>query len=410
MDGTELGSEDFNQKHAFIIKLAMVAYGYGVSLPRLEAVLNRLATAFDFKINTMSNGKIAQFIFWHESGEQEYSYFERLPAVNPNLSKLVLLENLAVGIEKGKIKPEAGLVQLAEIEKKPVNYGTLINFLAFGLIGAGVAIIFSSPWIDVILGGLLGVLAYGIVLVASKKMWSARTIEFLIAFVGAFIAVGLASLFPGSSPGVLVLCAIAVFIPGFTLTSGLAELFLHYTVSGINRMVDGVIITGVLIAGVVIGAALSNLFWAIPTPVGPVTIMPLVFWGFMVLFFLAIGLFFQADRMDLIWIILVGLLTFAAMNLGGQLGFWQGPFLGALVIGVCGNVFSRLRKLPSTIIMLPTIMALVPGTLALIGVFPITGIDLEAVLITAWQVFATFVAIFLGIIVANIIVKPKLTF
>jgi len=51
--------------------------------------------------------------------------------------------------------------------------------------------------------------------------------------------------------------------------------------------------------------------------------------------------------------------------LGGQWGFWEGTFLGALVLGVYANWFQGKLRIPAEAILLPDIMLLVPGSTAL---------------------------------------------
>jgi uncharacterized membrane protein YjjP (DUF1212 family) len=403
-------SQPLNPEHGFAIELAIAAYGYGVSLYRLESVLDRLGAARGYNVEVMSSGSVAQLIFWQEEQERQHSYFVRLPAANPDLTKLVLTGELADSVQAGDTSPAEGIDHLAEIGGTPARFGALTNALAFGLIGAAVAVIFASPWIDVILGGLLSVAVYGIVILAGRLPWVAKALNFVSALVAAVLATGLAALLPGSNPFVLVLCAIAVFIPGFLLTMGLNDIMLHYTVAGINRLVDGLVITVQLFAGAVIGALIARQIWTVPTVAAPTAISFPVLALFVAVLYVGVGLFFQVRPRDFVWVILVGMLTYTGMTLGNQIGFWQGPFLGAFVLGICGNVFARWRKLPATIVTLPGVMALLPGVVAYIGLLnTVAGGAVQAVTTAAWQILVTVTALLIGVIVANAIVSPKVT-
>jgi uncharacterized membrane protein YjjP (DUF1212 family) len=399
-----------DREHEFAIELAKAAYGYGVSLYRLESVLARIGAARGYTVELISTGSVAQFIFWQEEQERQHSYFVRLPAANPDLTKLVRIGELADRVQAGDTSPAEGIDRLAEIGRTPARFGPLANALAFGLIGAAAAVIFASPWIDVMLGGLLGVVVYGIVMLAGRLPRVGKALNFLSALVAAVLATGLAALLPGSNPFVLVICAVAVFIPGFMLTMGLNEILLHYTVAGIKRLVDGMVITVELFAGALIGASIARRIWTVPPVEDPVAISFPVLALFMALLYLGIALFFQVRPRDFGWVILVGLLTYAGMTMGNRFGFWQGPFLGALVLGICGNVFARWRKLPATIVTLAGVLALVPGVVAYIGLAnSATGGGVQALTAAAWQILVTVVALIVGMIVANTIVSPKVT-
>jgi uncharacterized membrane protein YjjB (DUF3815 family) len=131
---------------------------------------------------------------------------------------------------------------------------------------------------------------------------------------------------------------------------------------------------------------------------------------FVAVLYVGVGLFFQVRPRDFVWVILVGMLTYTGMTLGNQIGFWQGPFLGAFVLGICGSVFARWRKLPATIVTLPGVMALLPGVVAYIGLLnTVAGGAVQAVTTAAWQILVTVTALLIGVIVANAIVSPKVT-
>jgi uncharacterized membrane protein YjjP (DUF1212 family) len=398
-----------NQEHAFVINFATAAYGFGVSLSRLEAVLKRFGDTLGFTIEVTSTGSRAHFVVWRDVETQQQSYFVHLPAANPDLTKLVLLDELAGSVIAGETSPSAGITRLDEIKGMPVKFGLWANTLAFGLIGAAVAVIFSSPWIDILLGGLLGALVYGIVILVGRLPWVGKSLEFYSAFAAAIIANILAIVIPGSNPFVLVICAVAVFIPGFLLTMGLTEILLHYTISGINRLVDGMVITVKLFAGALIGTLIVQQLWTVLPAAPPATIQPIVLWTFIALLNIGVVLFFQVRSKDAFWVILAGLLTYAGMTLGNQLGFWQGPLLGALVLGLYGNIFTRWKKLPATLVTLPGVMALMPGVVAYIGLFNMTASGVEALTTAAIQILVTAIAIVIGVIVANTLVSPKLT-
>jgi uncharacterized membrane protein YjjP (DUF1212 family) len=398
-----------NPEHAFVINFATTAYGYGVSLSRLEAAMKRFGKALGFTIQVMSNGSTAHFVFWQDVETQQQSYFVHLPAANPDLTKLVLLEDLGETVAAGVTSAPAGITRLKEIKGMPVKFGPWANTLAFGLIGAAVAVVFSSPWIDILFGGLLGALVYGIVILAGRLPWVGKSLEFVTAFVAAILANILAIVIPGSNPFVLVICAVAMFIPGFLLTMGLTEIMLHYTVSGINRLVNGIVITVKLFVGALIGTSIVQLLWTVPPATAPAAIPPIALWTFIALLYVGIALFLQVRPKDAVWVILVGLLTYAGMTLVNQLGFWQGPFLGALVLGLSGNVVARWKRLPATLVTLPGVMALMPGVIAYIGLFNMTASGVEALSTAAIQIMVTAIAIVIGVIVANTLVSPKLT-
>jgi uncharacterized membrane protein YjjB (DUF3815 family) len=78
-------------------------------------------------------------------------------------------------------------------------------------------------------------------------------------------------------------------------------------------------------------------------------------------------------------------------------------------LGICGNLFYQWRKIAPTIVILPGIMALVPGILAYLGLFNTVTSGLEAITSAAVQILVTVAALIIGLIVANTIVPVKQT-
>ena len=91
------------------------------------------------------------------------------------------------------------------------------------------------------------------------------------------------------------------------------------------------------------------------------------------------------------------------MLLGSQAGPWQGAFLGAFVLGIYANLFARWRKLPASIVVLTGVQALLPGALALIGLFDIPNAGIESISTIIIQFLVSVFAIFAGLITANIL-------
>jgi uncharacterized membrane protein YjjP (DUF1212 family) len=194
--------QDISQQqiHHLMMELARGAYSYGVSQNRLEAYLSGVAAALGTHVELMGTSTAINFIFWQGEETQQQSYFMRLPAVNPDMAKLVQVGELADRLKSGVLSVSEGAERLQAIQTSPSPYGVLANALAFFLVGVGVAIIFASPWYDVAIGGVLGLVVFGLTLLAAKWGWIGRNVELVSAFVASLLAHGLAVLIPGSNP------------------------------------------------------------------------------------------------------------------------------------------------------------------------------------------------------------------
>ena len=78
---------------------------------------------------------------------------------------------------------------------------------------------------------------------------------------------------------------------------------------------------------------------------------------------LGFGILLQAPKKSLLSVGLTGTISWGgfllANNLASSVVF--STFIAAIVVGVCGEVFARLNKLPATIFIVAGILPLVPG-------------------------------------------------
>ena len=396
-----------NETYDFIVKLVKVAYGYGASVLEIKNAIARLSATLGFQAEAVGQGPVARLTFWREDESEQQSLFVQLPPPNLDLSKAILIDELVADIEAGTSTVAEGSARLEQIESKPAQFGPLATGLAFVLVGAVFPVLFAASWIDVALGSLMGLVAFGILLLAGRLPLIARTLEFTTAFVAALLAFALAALFPDSNRFVLILAAIGVWLPSFLLTVGVIEILLHFTLAGIQRLVDGLLIAILLLTGAAVATAIAAAIWAAPPAVAPTPFPPVVVWLAVVLLYVAVGLFFQVRPKDFGWVILGGLITTAAMTVGNLAGAWQGAFLGALVLGIYGNLFARWRKLSASIVTLTGVQALVPMVLAYTGLFDTAVGGLQALSASVFALLPSVFAIFAGFIVAHTVVPSK---
>lgn len=54
----------------------------------------------------------------------------------------------------------------------------------------------------------------------------------------------------------------------------------------------------------------------------------------MLVLMLGLGLVFQARPADLGWVLFGGALAYAGLQIGNHFGYWQGLYIGALLLGI----------------------------------------------------------------------------
>jgi uncharacterized membrane protein YjjP (DUF1212 family) len=330
-----------------------------------------------------------------------------IPTGSSDLAKLSQLGILVNELTAGKVSIDAGTARLKQIDAESPPYPHAILALGYALSGAGFAVLLSATWRDVFFAALLSLVVYAITVTAGRSQWLANRLNFAAALAASILANLLALLFPGSDAFTVSLCAVIVLVPGLGLTVGTAELASKIIYPGIARLVDAVLVTFALVVGNALGSSLVNALWTVPTPDAAIDrALWLTFLSVIVLMF-ALAFVFQVRPTDMGWVILAGALAYVGMLIGGQLGTWQGSFLGALLLGLYTSLFNARLRRPGSVVMLPAIMVLVPGVAAYFGLNTLQTSGIIWALPAVWGVLLQIMAILGGLFVAASILPQK---
>lgn len=399
----------FDEVCSFVIELGTVAHGYGVSSYRLESYLDRVIRALGLRGEFMVTPTYINFIFWRQGEVLQRSNFSRMAASTFDMAKLARIGELVKQIEAGTLSMDEGVSRLKDVGKQPPLYGRWLIALGYALSSAGFAVLLSVAWRDVFLTVVLSLVVYAMALLAERSKWLVYTLEMSTAFVVSVLANAIAIFNPGSDSFNVTLCAVIVLIPGLALTMGLAEVTAKHFISGIIRFIGGIMITLKLFIGATIGAVIVNAVCTVPEAVTPPAIAPVWAWLFVVLLVVGLSINFQVRHKDLAWTILGGVLTYAGMVIGNEFGYWQGSFVGALMLGLYANLYAWRLQRPTSIVMLTAIMVLVPGASAYRGLQVVETSGVMSGVSAEWQVLVNIFAIIAGVLAAYSLVPPKVT-
>lgn len=403
-----MNDEDFELACQFMIELAILGHRSGLNAPYLESSLSEIAAHLGFSAHLQATPKWFNFIFWRDGEQHQQRHFVPVPAVNYNLARLAEIGHLIHQLRQGKLTITQSRERLKQLEQVTPPYGNVVVGLGYVFAGMGFAVLLSATWLDVILSGLLSLVVYTIVLLANNSVWLANRLEMTAAFVSAVCAYSLALLiFPGSDAFTVTLCTVIVFIPGLALTLGIGEIFAKSILSGTSRLIDGIVITLKLYLGAALGGWIVNTIHPIPSAVASSSMPVGIQWISVLALILGIALVFQVRYRDLVWAVLAGAIAYAGSKLGGQLGPWQGSFLGAFSLGCYAHMFAWFRKEPTAVVWLPGVMILVPGAAAYLGVNIMEASGLASSFAAFTNVMVQIGAIVSGIVIATSVMPQR---
>ncbi len=407
----EHAAEGLDPSFAFAIRLARGLLACGMPSHRVEESLVRLATALGFDIDSfcMPTALIVTLSKPSEEGPQDVR--TRVVRVEPgvtNLEKLSALHDLVGRVERRELTPGHGVRRIEAILARPPRYGAWSETIGFGMISTVAAMLLGGGGIDLPIAGGLGLLVGLLDAMSQKVPTLARLLPTVAAFSISFVGSMLAWQGLPVRPSVLLLAAIIVLLPGFTVTTATMELATAHLVAGTARLVGGIVTFLQLGFGVALGRKLAEILPRLPRPL---PLEPIPEWSLLAAPLLsAVGytLLLRARKRDSVWVLLAVVIALVGSQVGGR---WLGPeigaFVGALAVATASHLFARWRDRPVSLMLVPGILFLVPGSFGFLSISSLLQNDVITAVGTAFRMLLIASALAAGVLVATAAVPPR---
>jgi uncharacterized membrane protein YjjP (DUF1212 family) len=401
---------EFIQIRRFILKLGKMLHKYGSPSFRLEAYLTEIATHFGLHASFNSTPTTLSIVLWSDRHEDEYNHSARMQPGELDMNSLSRTDELAYQLLSGDISLAEADKHLDEIDVMPSPYGKSLTGVAFSLSTSAFAMLMGAGWSEIIYSGLLGGMVYFWTLWALRSKRVNLMLEPVASFSVGFMACVINHY---SSSGfniwLIILSSLIILVPGLSLTIGLAELSSRNLVSGTARVMDATMQLFKLYFGAFLGVSLGYQLFGQQELAIAVT---LPFWvNWLGVFMLSVGLvaIFRTPMKHVPWAITSTFIAYAASTWSSSyLENGLGAFVGAFALGVFANIFSRIANAPSTIVAMPGLIVLVPGSKTYIGLNSfISGQDIIKTDHIAQETFLILMSLVAGLIFANVVMPSR---
>ena len=351
----------FEECARFIYALAMAVERYAGHSHDTDLFLHRVIRTMGLQGDIHATPNSMIMALWQDDEIHQKVFTVAAQDTNYDMTRLSEIMSLAGQLESGRISPAEGLLRIRRIADAPNTYSACYNALVFFLSGVAFGVLLGASWLEVLLGGVLGLLTYGFEGLFRRIPGSGHMFEFLVTVTAAFLAGVTAVLLPGTHAIVLTICAVVIYVPGFGLAIAPREILLGDTLSGIIYFTNAFFVSIKMLFGFFIGFGCANYLLTVPA-VAPAAGVPHLFtWLFAPLLPLCIGIFFNVSPHRL-WLVVAGaLLTWTGVEAGNLWGPWQGAFFGALVLAIYARLSALQFNIPVSTVLLPCVMILVPG-------------------------------------------------
>jgi uncharacterized membrane protein YjjP (DUF1212 family) len=387
--------------HAFVLEIGRALSLAGTAVGETQQRLTRIATAngvADPRIVVLPTTLLIAF------GADGRATIEPIPQLSGilRLDQISVLYGLVRRAERGEVGPGQGLRELAAIRAMRPRYRGTAAVLGHALMTVGLCLILRPTLPDVGVAGALGI-AVGLLLHITRGRHVFNVLMPVLAAmlvsVCTFEAVRHGVTDP---PGLRTLIApLTTLLPGGVLTTATLELASGEMLAGASRLVSGALQLLLLAFGIVAGADLVGL--ARPDVLQDSYDNLLGWWApwlGVILFGIAVSVYWSAPRGALRWLLLVLLATWVGQLAGRWFG---GPavsgFVGAFTMTPVALAVSCLPNgPPSQVAFLPAFWLLVPGAVGLIRLTEAVGDPAGAGLQDLIQPLASIIAIALGVL------------
>ena len=264
MKGSKLseGSKvPFDDAWRFILKVGVAAHKYGSTSTRLETFLTGLSKKMGY-VGVFESTPIEIVFALKESKDSlQRIEFMATPPPDTDLDKLARLGDLLNEIDAGTLSINDADARIDAIDQVPPPWGKFMSMLGYVLTGLGLAPLLGAGWTDTLFATLFSMLVYGLVLLSARM--GATTMSWMplsTALITGFLATLVKHWVPELNLVLVILSAVAIILPGFSISLGAGELVAQHILSGMSNLINGLITLFKQIAGAVIGIGIAEPF------------------------------------------------------------------------------------------------------------------------------------------------------
>ena len=333
----------------------------GAETYRVEESVKRICAAYglDARVYAIPH---SLFITIMIPGQQPLTQLCRMEHLGTDLEAVEHYSNLSRKICAEKPDWEEALRWLEASNKTQKHYSLPIDLLGHILVASGFCLFFGGSGMDALCAGLCGLL------LGFLTRWLGTTNVFfqkiISAFLMALLAYGCSMLGITDNVDTAVIGALMLLVPGILFTNALRDIIFGDTNSGINRIVEVLLIAAAISLGTAAAWNLSSSLWGVAHNSPTISYGPFLQCIFSVFASYGFVLIFNIHGFGSFLCALGGGITWAAFcvvqALGGQDLLCY--FLATVVAAVFAEVMARIRKYPAISYLISCLLPLIPGS------------------------------------------------
>ena len=374
----------------------------GAETFRVEDTINRVLSAYGIESETFAITNCLTVSILNDEGVP-ITRMRRIGHHGNDLDSVEKYNNLSRRICQEKPSAEIAMEWLEETDRSRISYSLPWKLIGCMLGAAGFAVFFGGTPIDTLCSGLCGILV-GLVNELMNK-WKVNPFFSTIAaaFFMAVPAYAMGALHIANNSDTVIIGALMILVPGLLFTNAMRDIIFGDTNSGINRIVQVLLIAAAIALGTGAAWNISNVLWGNFVPPAPQVYNEWILSfasfigciGFFILFNIhGFGGFLCALGGVLSYVVYALVLRFTGDLVSAF-------FYGSIVAALYSEIMARIRKYPAISYLVVSIFPLIPGA----GIYYTTNVlvkgDMAAFTQKGMETIATAGSIAVGILIVS---------
>ena len=287
------------------------------------------------------------------------------------------------------------------------SYGLPLLLLGNYLGAFGFAIVFGGSFLDGICSGISGTIIGLINYFLGKLKVNPFFNTIASAFVMAFASYTMSALGISDNVDTVIIGALMILVPGLIFTNAMRDIIYGDTNSGMNRIVQVLMIAAAIALGTGAGWRVADLFFYIPGNAPLITHLYEIQNIATFLACIGFSILFNIHGPGIVICAFGGVITWAVYCFAGFLGcdIYASYFFAALIAALYSEIMARIRKYPAISYLVVAIFPLIPGA----GIYYATSYllqgDKEAFVQKALQTIGIAGVIAVGILMVSTLVR-----
>ena len=385
--------------------------GYGLAMSgaetfRVEESITRVLAAYEIDAEVFVIPNCMHISIEPVVGRPQ-TRMRRIGAHGNDLDAVERFSNLSRRICQERPAPEIAARWLAETKSQLHQHSFPIYLLGNVLGAFGFCFLFGGGFADALVSGLCG-LVVGLII---KWMDNLGANQFFCTIAAAFpmalLAYTINALFPAIRSDCVIIGALMILVPGLLITNAMRDIIYGDTNSGINRIVQVLLIAVAIALGAAAAWSTVAAVWVAPVSPAPIVHNLLITSLGTAIGCLGFTYTFNIHGPGALICVLGGVLTWVVYEICLNLGvdpvganFWAAAFASAF-----SEIFARIRKCPATAYLVISIFPLIPGAGVYYAMeYAVQG-EMELFASKGMTTAATAGAIALGILLISTVVR-----